>query len=32
MNIDFAAMADNVEQAEQMLKILANKNRCKMVK
>ena len=27
MNIDFAAMADNVEQAEQMLKILANKNR-----
>ncbi|AXV64043.1 MULTISPECIES: ArsR/SmtB family transcription factor [Pseudoalteromonas] len=27
MNIDFAAMADNVEQAEQILKILANKNR-----
>lgn len=27
MKIDFAAMADNVEQAEQMLKILANKNR-----
>ena len=27
MNIDFAAMAYNVEQAEQMLKILANKNR-----
>ncbi len=27
MNIDFTAMADNVEQAEQMLKILANKNR-----
>ena len=27
MNIDLAAMADNVEQAEQMLKILANKNR-----
>jgi len=27
MNIDFAAMVDNVEQAEQMLKILANKNR-----
>jgi DNA-binding transcriptional ArsR family regulator len=27
MKIDFSAMADNVEQAEQMLKILANKNR-----
>ena len=27
MNIDFTAMAGNVEQAEQLLKILANKNR-----
>lgn len=27
MNIDFTAMATNVDQAEQLLKILANKNR-----
>ncbi|MEL0641938.1 metalloregulator ArsR/SmtB family transcription factor [Pseudoalteromonas aliena] len=27
MNIDFIAMAGNVAQAEQLLKILANKNR-----
>ncbi|WP_372762535.1 ArsR/SmtB family transcription factor [Pseudoalteromonas sp.] len=27
MNIDFTAMTANVEQAEQLLKILANKNR-----
>lgn len=27
MNIDFTAMAGNVEKAEQLLKILANKNR-----
>ncbi|MBB1352656.1 metalloregulator ArsR/SmtB family transcription factor [Pseudoalteromonas sp. Hal273] len=27
MNIDFTAMAGNVAQAEQLLKILANKNR-----
>ncbi|HEA17049.1 MAG TPA: ArsR family transcriptional regulator [Pseudoalteromonas prydzensis] len=27
MTIDFAAMANNVEHAEQLLKILANKNR-----
>lgn len=27
MNINFAAMATNVERAEQLLKILANKNR-----
>jgi DNA-binding transcriptional ArsR family regulator len=27
MNIDFAMMANNVAQAEQLLKILANKNR-----
>ena len=27
MNIDFTAMAGNVEQAEQLLKVLANKNR-----
>jgi DNA-binding transcriptional ArsR family regulator len=27
MNIDFSAMAENVEEAEQLLKVLANKNR-----
>lgn len=27
MNIDFTAMATNVDQAEQLLKMLANKNR-----
>ena len=27
MNIDFTAMAANVEKAEKLLKILANKNR-----
>ncbi|MDQ9092577.1 metalloregulator ArsR/SmtB family transcription factor [Pseudoalteromonas haloplanktis] len=27
MSIDFAAMTNNVERAEQLLKILANKNR-----
>ncbi len=27
MNIDFTAMAENLEQAEQILKIMANKNR-----